>query len=67
MRAGALNLLGLQELADLLNVSRQRADQRARERDFPKPVAELKAGRIWKLADVEKWIQRREPNDRGDR
>lgn len=55
-----MNLLGLQELADLLGVSRQRADQLARYQGFPKPVAELKGGRIWKRGDVERWQKARQ-------
>jgi predicted DNA-binding transcriptional regulator AlpA len=54
-----MNLLGLHELAELLGVSRQRADQLARYQGFPKPVAELKGGRIWKRGDVEKWERAR--------
>lgn len=53
-----MNLLGIHELADLLGVSRQRADQLARQVGFPRPVAELKAGRIWRQADVARWKKR---------
>jgi prophage regulatory protein len=53
-----MNLLGLHEVAELLGVSRQRADQLARYTGFPKPVAELKAGRIWRRTDIEKWKER---------
>lgn len=54
-----VNLVGLHEVAEMLGVSRQRADQLARERDFPKPVADIKAGRIWREADIEKWKEKR--------
>lgn len=54
-----LQLMGLHEIAELIGVSRQRADQLARERDFPLPAAELKAGRIWKRSEVERWHQSR--------
>lgn len=54
-----MKLMGLHEVAELLGVSRQRADQLVRERDFPRPVAELKAGRIWRTGDVEKWKEKR--------
>lgn len=50
-----MKLAGLHEIAEMLGVSRQRADQLARQRDFPKPLDEVKAGRIWRLADIEKW------------
>lgn len=48
-------LMGLAEVAELLGVSRQRADQLARTRGFPDPVATLVGGRIWERADVERW------------
>jgi prophage regulatory protein len=55
-----MNLAGLHEVGELIGVSRQRADQLARQVGFPKPVAELKAGRIWRRADVQRWIDARE-------
>lgn len=54
-----MKLVGLHEVAEILGVSRQRADQLARERDFPKPVAEIRAGRIWRESDIEKWMVKR--------
>ena len=51
-----LNLFGVHEIAGLLGVTRQRVDQLAREHpDFPKPVADLHMGRIWRRADIERW------------
>lgn len=51
------HLVGVAEVAELLRVSRQRVDQLAASyRDFPKPEAELAAGRIWSKAAVEGWI-----------
>lgn len=52
-----MNLLGIHELAELLGVSRQRADQLARHAGFPRPAAELRGGRIWKRTEVDKWIR----------
>jgi hypothetical protein len=55
-----LDLMGVAEIAELLNVSRQRVHQLAREHaDFPQPVAELKAGKIWLRRDVEAWASAR--------
>jgi predicted DNA-binding transcriptional regulator AlpA len=54
--------VGLHELAELLGVSRQRADQLVRQTGFPKPAAELKAGRIWKQVEVERWIAKHRPS-----
>jgi predicted DNA-binding transcriptional regulator AlpA len=51
------DLVGLHEMAEMLAVSRQRADQLARQAGFPKPVADLKAGRIWRRADVRRWMR----------
>lgn len=56
-----MQLLGINEIAETLGVSRQRADQLAKRPDFPKPVAELRMGRIWRASDFEKWRKR---NDR---
>jgi hypothetical protein len=45
-------LVGVAELADLLNVSRQRASELARSREFPKPWVVLKAGPVWKRSSI---------------
>lgn len=51
------HLVGLSEIAELLGVSRARADQLARQVGFPQPEAVITAGRIWRREDVEKWAQ----------
>ena len=49
-------LVGLSEIATMLGVSRQRADQLVRDyEDFPAPVAELASGRIWETTAVDAW------------
>ena len=48
--------LGVAELADALGVSRQRVSELARSHDFPKPVAELKSGPIWRRSSVARFI-----------
>jgi prophage regulatory protein len=51
-----LQLVGVHEIAELLDVSRQRVDRIAATDDsFPPPVAVLAAGRIWHRADIEQW------------
>lgn len=40
-------LVGVSEIADLLDVSRQRASELARTTDFPVPVASLASGPVW--------------------
>lgn len=52
-------LVGLAEIAALLDVGRSRADQLVRTKGFPDPVAELSAGRVWNLVDVQGWIDGR--------
>lgn len=49
-------LVGVAEIAAMLGVSRQRVDQLAAAEDFPPPLAELAAGRIWARAAVEEWM-----------
>lgn len=52
-----LDLVGASEVASMLSVSRQRVDALARKRDdFPKPVARISAGRIWRREDIELWV-----------
>ena len=52
-----VELVGLAEIAEMLKLSKARADQLARQRDFPLPVATLIGGRIWERADVEAWMR----------
>jgi hypothetical protein len=53
-----MELVGLKEIAEILNVSKQRAAQLAARPDFPQPLGEISAGRIWKRSDVERWARR---------
>lgn len=51
-------LVGIAETAHMLGVSRQRVHQIAQSNpEFPRPVAELAAGRIWRRREIEDWIQ----------
>jgi predicted DNA-binding transcriptional regulator AlpA len=55
----AAELVGVAEIARMLGVSRQRVDQMARnDPEFPQPIAELTAGRIWRLQDIERWARK---------
>lgn len=49
--------MGVSEIADLLGVSKQRADQLSRRDDFPSPAAELASGRIWTADAVTAWAR----------
>ena len=48
-------LVGSAEIQVMLGRTRQRIDQLSREPGFPKPVASLISGRIWRRVDVERW------------
>lgn len=52
----ALGLVGVAELADLLDVSRPRASVIGNRRDFAEPVAVLRAGPVWLRRDIERWL-----------
>ena len=49
-------LLGVFEVSELLQVSRQRISQLLEEDpSFTRPVAHLRAGRIWRKDEIEAW------------
>lgn len=54
-----MKIVGTIEIARLLGVSRQRVDQLSREVGFPQPLGEHAGGRVWHLADIERWISQR--------
>lgn len=69
-RAGTLRdveaLVGVAEVRELLaargrTVSRQRVDALTRTAWWPAPVAELRAGRIWRLREVEAALDAHSP------
>ena len=51
-----LHLVGAREIRDLLGVSRQRVYQLAGRDDFPRPVAALASGKVWRIEDIQVWI-----------
>lgn len=53
----ARRLVGVREIAKLLGISRQRADQLVRIKGFPDPVAVLASGRIWARSAVVRWAK----------
>ena len=56
--AETLDLVGIAEIAEIVGVTRQRVDQLSRtDQDFPQPVAEIRAGRIWARTDVLAWME----------
>lgn len=50
-------VVGIAEIAALLGASKQRASALARSPRFPRPFAELKAGPIWFLPNVQRFIE----------
>lgn len=50
-------LVGVSELARMLDVSRQRASELARTDRFPDPIAELDAGPVWIRLAVEAFVE----------
>jgi predicted DNA-binding transcriptional regulator AlpA len=48
-------LVRVVEIAKILGVSKQRADQLRREPDFPAPVDRWARGDLWAAADVRQW------------
>lgn len=56
-----LELMGTAEVAALLGVSRQRVLKLAERQDFPRPLAVLKMGIVWRGADVREWAALHRP------
>jgi chromosome partitioning protein len=54
------DLLGINEIAELAGVSRQAvANWRVRFPDFPAPIADLRAGPVFRAGQVRAWLRRR--------
>lgn len=54
-----MKLAGIREIAEILDVSRQRVNQLAEKDGFPKPLDRIAAGPVWKEADIRKWAKGR--------
>lgn len=60
---GKLRLMMSHEVRMRLGgISRQRVYAITSHRNFPEPVAELAAGKIWRTEDVERWIAKYRPD-----
>ncbi|MEV6343108.1 DNA-binding protein [Actinoplanes sp. NPDC051851] len=57
-------LMGVQEIARRLAVTRQRVQQLTERADWPDPVDELAMGRVWLASDIEAWIAERDARHR---
>ena len=50
------DLIGVAELADMLDVSKQRASELARQSTFPQPIAQLASGPVWLEPTVQRFV-----------
>lgn len=51
-------LVGAAEVGEVFGgISRQRVNQLTTRADFPRPLVELRMGKVWDLADVEAWAE----------
>jgi hypothetical protein len=60
-QSDALDLVSTHEIAEMLDVTRQRAFMVSQKKGFPDPVAELGADgtiRIWRRSDVVAWADK---------
>jgi prophage regulatory protein len=57
-----MQLMGTAEIAERLGVSRVRVHQIVTtDPSFPAPLGEIKAGKVWRAEDVERWIAEHRP------
>lgn len=57
----ARDLVGTTEAAEILKISRQHLYAiRNRNKNFPKPVAALAQGPVWRRKDIEEWKKQKE-------
>jgi len=54
------DVMGTSEVAAHLGVSRQRVLVIAKQDGFPKPLAVLKMGNVWRGEDIRRWASTRE-------
>lgn len=55
------HLMGAAEIAERLRVTTPRVHQIvAADPTFPEPTAVLRAGKVWRTADIERWIRKRD-------
>ena len=50
-------LVGIREIAALLDVTPQRASTLCRSNSFPAPIAELRAGPVWAASSVRRFVE----------
>ena len=52
-------VVAVAEIAEHLQVSKQRVYQLIDREDFPEPIAWLTVGRVWRASDIRDWQARR--------
>jgi hypothetical protein len=57
--ASAAGLVGLAELAELFGLAKSTVSERTRRPDFPRPLAVLAAGPVWRREDVVRYARQR--------
>jgi predicted DNA-binding transcriptional regulator AlpA len=60
-------LVGLAEVAELLQVTKRTASNYSGRSDFPAPIERLASGPIWRRADIERWARETLPLPPGPR
>jgi len=60
-------LVGLTEIGQMFNISRQRAYALAKKRGFPEPVSTLSTGRVWEKGAVAAWGETWDRSNTGGR
>jgi predicted DNA-binding transcriptional regulator AlpA len=66
VRVGSLlvpaeDLVGLAEVAELLDVTKRTVQRYMDRPDFPAPLGRLAGGRVWRRSDIEVWATRTLP------
>lgn len=61
----AVELVGLAEVAELLEVTKRTAITYSRRPDFPDALARLAAGPVWNRRDVLRWAKTNRPKRGG--
>lgn len=57
----SIELMGTSEVAEFLGISRQRVLVLAQQPTFPRPLAVLKMGNVWRATDIRRWAKQTRP------
>ena len=56
-----LSIVGVTEIANMLDMTRQGAAQLIERTDnFPEPLGRIAAGPVWRESDIKRWIKDRQ-------